>query len=131
MTLFCWLPGALARNLRSVFGVSIVAVERDSAPTAIVVTLGMFQPSARPPSGPVVPHRVAHLRVEEAKEQGHQESLDTSSNKNPFSMNQRFKDAPQVERRMEMIGYMYAIVYEAIPFPDCKGRWLLNGLLID
>ena len=74
---FC-SPGALARSSArsSVLGVALAAAERraaSSAPAAVV--LGMFEPAAGPPSGPVVPHRVAHLSVEEAEEQGHQESL--------------------------------------------------------
>lgn len=64
-------PGALARDPKSILGVAFTDVQRPATPTAAAVVLGMFEPAAGTPPGPVVSHRVAHLRVQEAEEQGH------------------------------------------------------------
>lgn len=69
-------PGALAWSSRSILGVAL-AVDRRATPiTSAAVVLGMFKPATgRLPPGPVVSQRVAHFRVQEAEEEGHQEPL--------------------------------------------------------
>jgi hypothetical protein len=69
-------PGALAWSSRSILGVAFAVYRRATPITSTAVVLGMFEPATgRLPSGPVVSQRVAHFRVQEAKEQGHQETL--------------------------------------------------------
>jgi hypothetical protein len=69
-------PGAIARSSGSIPGAALVVYHRAAPITTTAVVLGVFKPaiSGLPP-GPVVSQRIAHFRVQEAKEQGHQETL--------------------------------------------------------
>lgn len=63
-----------AWSSRSVLGVALAVCRRVISSTAVI--LGIFEPATgHLPPGPVVSQRVAHFRVEEAEEKGHQESL--------------------------------------------------------
>lgn len=91
-------PAALSS--RSIIAGVALAVYRRATPiTSTAVVLGMFEPATgRLPPGPVVPQRVAHFRVEETEEEGHQEPLNqkTSSLINEFSYRcQLFHSASQ------------------------------------